>query len=79
MKSFEITLKNDKLKQYDRIALFIIIINLALFIYLAFSVEIKSIRITAIIGLILIIIALSIDYFRSCGNVCFCMLLLSGT
>ena len=63
MKSFEITLKNDKLKQYDRIALFIIIINLALFIYLAFSVEIKSIRITAIIGLILIIIALSIDYF----------------
>ncbi len=63
MKPFELTLKNDKLKQYDRIAFFIIIINLALFIYLFISSEIKSIRIAAIVGSILIIIALAIEYF----------------
>ena len=63
MKKFEVTLKNEKIKQYDQIALFIIIINLALFIYLAVFTEIKSIRIAAIIGGSLIIIALSIDYF----------------
>jgi hypothetical protein len=63
MKSFEITLKNDKLKQYDRIALYIITINLALFTYLAISIEIRSIRIAAIIGGLLIITALGIDYF----------------
>jgi hypothetical protein len=63
MKSFEITLKNDKLKQYDRIALYIIIINLALFIYLAISTEIKSVKISATIGSIFIIITLAIDYF----------------
>jgi hypothetical protein len=63
MKPFEITLKNEKLKQYDRIALFIVIINLALFIYLAISTEIKSIRIATIIGGSLIITALAIDYF----------------
>ena len=60
---FEITLKNEKIKQYNRIAFFIIIINLALFIYLAVSTEIKPIRIAAAIGVVLIIIALSIDYF----------------
>jgi hypothetical protein len=63
MKKFELILKNEKLKQYDRIALFIIIINLALFIYLAITTGIKSIRIAAIIGVSLIIIALAIEYF----------------
>ncbi len=63
MKPFEITLKNEKIKLYNRIASFIIIINLALFIYLAISTEIKSIRIAAIIGGSLIIIALAIEYF----------------
>ena len=63
MKQFEITLKNEKVKQYDRIALFIIIINLALFIYLAVSTEIKSIRVAVLIGTTLITIALFIDYF----------------
>lgn len=63
MKPFEITLKNEKIKLYNRIASFIIIINLALFIYLAIFTEIKSIRIAAIIGGSLIIIALAIEYF----------------
>ncbi len=63
MKQFEITLKNEKINQYNRIALFIIIINLALFVYLAVSTEIKSIRIAALIGASLITIVLFIDYF----------------
>ena len=63
MTKFEITLKNEKLKQYDRIALFIIIINLALFIYMAFSTEIISVRIAVIISIVLIVASLSIDYF----------------
>ncbi len=63
MRPFEITLKNEKLKQYNRIALFIIIINLALFSYLAAFTEVKSIKIAAIIGGTLIIIALAIEYF----------------
>lgn len=63
MKPFEITLKNEKLKQYDRIALFILIINFALFIYLALTTDIKSIKIAAIIGIAIIITALSIEYF----------------
>ena len=63
MKPFVITLKNEKLKQYNRIALFVIIINLALFIYLGVTTEIKSIRITAIVYIFIIIIVLGIDFF----------------
>jgi hypothetical protein len=63
MKRFDITLRNEKIKQYNRIALFIIIINLALFIYLAIFAEAKSIRIAAIMGGSFIIIALAIEYF----------------
>ena len=63
MKPFEITLKNEKVTLYNRIALYIIIINLALFVYLAISTDIKSIKIAAIIGGSFIIIALAIEYF----------------
>ncbi len=63
MKQFQLTLRNDKLKQYDRIALFIIIINLALFTYLSITSELKSIRIAAILGIALTIICLGIEYF----------------
>jgi len=63
MKPFEIILKNEKLKQYNRIAFFILAINFVLFIYLAFTTNIKSIRIVAIFGISIIIIALLIEYF----------------
>jgi hypothetical protein len=63
MEQYAITLKNEKLKQYDRIALFIIIINLALFIYLIISSPLRSARIASAVGAVLIIAALSIDYF----------------
>ena len=52
-------------RQYDRIALFITIINLSLFIYVAFAVTNKQDRIAAIAGAALVLIALSIDYFLS--------------
>ena len=65
MQQFQISLKNEKVKQYDRIALFITIINLSLFIYVAFAVTNKQDRIAAIAGAALVLIALSIDYFLS--------------
>ena len=65
MQQFRISLKNEKVKQYDRIALFITIINLSLFIYVAFAVTNKQDRIAAIAGAALVLIALSIDYFLS--------------
>lgn len=69
MEKFEITLKNDKIKQYDRLALFIIIINFALFLYIAFTTNIRTTRLGAIGGATLISIALGIDYFlRSTKN-----------
>lgn len=65
MAQFEITLKNEKIKQYERIALFILIINLALFLYIAISTNSKLVRISAISSLVFICIALLIDYFLS--------------
>lgn len=65
MGQFEITLKNEKIKQYERIALFILIINLALFLYMAISTNSRSVRISAITSLACICIALSINYFLS--------------
>lgn len=62
MKPFELTLKNDKLKQYDRIGLFIIIINLALFIYMAITTDFTLIKISSIAGILFIIILLTIDF-----------------
>ena len=63
MKPFEIILKNEKLRQYNRIALFILIINFTVFVYLAITTDIKSIRIAAIAGISIIIIPLGIEYF----------------
>jgi hypothetical protein len=63
MPDFSITLKNEKVKQYERIAFFVILINLVLFIYLSLQSADKSIRIAAIGGAIVIFITLSIDYF----------------
>ena len=63
MQQYHITLKNEKIKQYNRIAFFFIIINLAIFIFIAFSTPIKLIRISAIGAVFLITAALIIDYF----------------
>ncbi len=63
MKKFEITLKNEKLKQYERIASVFILINLAIFIFMAISAETRATRIPAIGSSVLIILALAIDYF----------------
>lgn len=63
MTDFSITLKNDKLKQYERIAFFVIFINLLLFIYLSLSTTEKNVRVSAIGGAIVIFLMLLIDYF----------------
>ena len=63
MQKFELVLKNDKIKQYDRFALFIVIINLAVFCFLLVNTGEKGIRVASVIGIALITIALLIDYF----------------
>jgi len=63
MKPFQITLKNEKLKQYDKIALFIILINLAIFVYLLLSTDHKVTRNKAIGGIILVLLSVGIDYY----------------
>ncbi|MBI3138663.1 MAG: hypothetical protein HYZ15_08775 [Sphingobacteriales bacterium] len=63
MYRFRFLLKNEKLKQYHRIAFLLILINLLLFIYLAVSTGAKDIRISSLITAALLISTLSIDYF----------------
>ena len=63
MKKFELLLKNEKIKSYDRIANLIILINLALFILLAINDADKKIRITGLAGAALLLIILLAHYF----------------
>src|SRR5258706_10615009 len=63
MKKFELLLKNEKIKSYDRIATLIILINLALFILLAINAADKKIRITSLAGAVLLLIVLFAHYF----------------
>ncbi len=63
MKQFEIILKNDKRKHYNRIAFLFILINLVLFIYLAFTAAEKNYRSSSALGAILIVLLLGIDFF----------------
>ncbi len=63
MYRFRFLLKNEKLKQYHRIAFLILLINLSVFIYLAVSTGSENIRISSFITAALLISALSIDYF----------------
>jgi len=59
---FELLLKNEKVKSYDRITLFIILINLAIFVLLALQSAEQRIRITSITGSLLIVTLLIIHF-----------------
>jgi len=63
MPRFQFLLKNEKLKQYNQIALYIILINLLAFAYIAIAITEKDIRISAIITVVILASALAIDYF----------------
>ncbi|MEJ0106381.1 MAG: hypothetical protein WDO19_29260 [Bacteroidota bacterium] len=65
MKKFELLLKNEKIRSYDRIAILIILINLALFILLAINSADKKIRITSLTGAVLLSILLFAQYFST--------------
>jgi len=65
MKKFELLLKNEKIRSYDRIATLIILINLALFILLAINAADKKIRITSLAGASLLLIILLAHYFST--------------
>lgn len=63
MAKFEVLLKNDKTKQYHRMALFIILLNIAIFVLIFFNSPEKNIRFQALSGAVLCVTALGIDYF----------------
>lgn len=63
MQQFQITLKNEKKKQYERIAFFIIIANIAAFAFLSFASITRTGRISFLVGAIAVFICLLIDYF----------------
>jgi len=59
---FELLLKNEKVKSYDRITLFIILINLAIFVLLALQSAEQRIRIISITASLLIVALLVIHF-----------------
>lgn len=63
MPRFQFLLKNEKLKQYNQLAFYIILINLLAFAFFAIATTEKDIRISSIITVVLLSGALSIDYF----------------
>ncbi len=63
MQQFQITLKNEKKKQYEQIAFFLIIANIAAFIFMAVSSSTKKNLIFFLAVTILICGCLLIDYF----------------
>lgn len=65
MKKFELLIKNEKIRSYDRIATLIILINLALFILLAINSADKKTRIASLAGTVLLSILLVARYFST--------------
>jgi len=59
---FELLLKNEKVKSYDRITLLIILINLAVFVLLALQSAEQRIRIISIAGSLLLVTLLIIHF-----------------
>lgn len=63
MQRFEITLKNEKIRLYNRLSWLIISINILVFIYFSFFSAEKKIRIACIAALTLLIICFFLWYF----------------
>lgn len=63
MASYIIPLKNEKTGYYNNIALLLILLNLAFFIYLSIASGEKGWRIAAILGSVLVSVCLLIDVF----------------
>ncbi len=63
MAKFEVVLKNDKARQYDRMALFIILLNIAVFVLFFFNSAEKNVRYEALAGAVLCAAALGVDFY----------------
>lgn len=63
MKKFELIIKNERIKQYRLLAIFIIVINLVFFIWLAISNP--QLRISALVTAAIIITGFAIEYFTN--------------
>lgn len=62
MEKISFALKNEKLKQYDLIAIFIVLMNLAGFVYLCIYTSGTATRIPAAVSFILLIFLLTVYY-----------------
>lgn len=63
MQQYEVTLKNEKRRHYHRIALFVVFINLAVFVFFSFTAYQRSQRIISIIGSVLLLAATLTDIY----------------
>jgi hypothetical protein len=68
MAKFEVVLKNDKTRQYDRMALFIILLNIAIFILTVFYSSGKNIRMIALGGAVFSALLLIISQYTAAGK-----------
>jgi hypothetical protein len=64
MEKFELLLKNEKIKSYNRISTLIIIINLALFILFAINVHVSSLRIVSVAGAVILTVILMLPLLK---------------
>jgi len=63
MEKYSLVLKNDKVRQYHRMALFIVLLNVLAFLSISIYAGDRTIRIAALVSIILITITLLIQYF----------------
>ncbi|HEX7902746.1 MAG TPA: hypothetical protein VF487_02625 [Chitinophagaceae bacterium] len=63
MEKFRLLLKNDKLAQYNLIALFVVLLNIFLFVYISIYTPERGIKIAALICLSTTLIVTGIHFF----------------
>ncbi|HEX7845916.1 MAG TPA: hypothetical protein VF476_08970 [Chitinophagaceae bacterium] len=64
MERFSLVLKNDKIRQYDLLAILIAIINSALLLYTAYYASSQQTRIISVVGGALVISFLAFHFFK---------------
>ncbi len=65
MAKFEITLRNDKVKQYNSMALFIVLLNIAVFILTVFYSADEFTRNSALTGAVLSLLTLGVGWWMA--------------
>ena len=64
MEKYSLVIKNEKLRQYDRMALLILMINFLLLTYTGIWFDVLSLRIPAIAGAVLIAVCIGLHFYQ---------------